>query len=84
MIKLKDEYKYLFGLGIRSFYNAIKSDLKTDENESAFDFFESIGKEIRNELENNPKYQKIYQGADLARKAKEFADELEKLFSDFF
>ncbi len=58
--------------------------MKTDENENVFDFVESIGKEIRSEIENNPKYQKIYQGADLVRKGKEFVDELEKLFSDFY
>ena len=58
--------------------------MKTDENETVFDFVESIGKEIRNEIEENPKYQKIYQGVDLARKAKEFADELEKFLSDFY
>ena len=81
---MKEEYKYLIGLGIRSIYEGLKSDLKTEENETVFEFIESIGKDIRTELEENPKYQKIYQGADLIRKAKEFTDELEKLFSDFY
>ena len=81
---MKDEYKYLIGAGLRSIYENLKSNLKTDENESVFDFVESIGKNIRNDLEENLKYQKIYQGADLIRKGKEFVDELEKLFSDFY
>lgn len=80
---MKEENKYLIGTGIRTIYEIMKSNLKTGENESVFDFVESIGKKIRSDLEKNPKYQKVYQGADLIRKGKEFTDELAKLFSEF-
>lgn len=75
----KDDDIFLGGI-LRFGYEILKSNLKTDRNESFFDFVESLGSDVRNSLEGDPHYKKMYQGADFVRKGKEFWDEIKKLF----
>lgn len=76
----KEDKIFLGGI-LRFGYEILKSNLKTDKNESFFDFAESLGGNIRDSLEEDPRYKEVYQGADIVRKGKEFWDEIKKLFS---
>ena len=77
----KDE-KFILGAGLRIGYEILKSNIKDEENQSVFDFIESLGKKVRKNLEYDPELKDVYQGADLIRKGKEFWNEIKKLISE--
>ncbi len=81
-IQEDDNDKLLLGGILRTGYEIFKSNLKSKENESIFDFVESLGGNARKVLEEDPKYQKIYQGADIVRKGKELWNDIKKLISE--
>ncbi len=82
MTKKENDDKFILGGILRLGYETLKSNLKTEENKTLFEFVESLGGNIRKSLEDDPKYEKIYQGADIVRKGKEFWDEIKKYLSE--
>ena len=76
-----DDRLFLGGL-LRYGYEVLKKNLKTKENEDFFDFAESFGKGARKALEENPKYKKAYQGADIVQKGKEFWDSVKEFLNE--
>ena len=67
----KDEDILIGGI-LQAGYETIKANLKTEKNESIFDFVETVGDVIREKIED--KNQELFKGADFVKKGKEFWD----------
>lgn len=74
--------KTLVGIGLRAIYDLFKESTKTEENESIFDFIESVGKEIRTHLEEDPRYENLYLGSDISRVGKEFLEAIDRALEE--
>lgn len=79
MDEKKKEDLFLGGT-LRLGYEILKKNIKNPKYDSVFEFFESIGKEIRTVLETDSEYKHLYTGADIVRKGTEFWEELRKAF----
>ena len=79
MDEKKKEDLFLSG-ALRLGYEILKKNIKNPKYDSVFEFFESVGKEFRTVIENDPDYKDLYTGADIVRKGTEFWEELRKAF----
>lgn len=77
---MDDDQKLLLGGVLRFGYEILKANLKEEDKEDFFDFAESFGKDAREILEQNPKYKRIFEGADLIRKGKEFWENVSETY----
>ena len=76
-----DDRLFLGGL-LRYGYEVLKTNFKNEKNEDFFDFAETIGSDTRKILEEDPRFKKAYQGADVVRKGKEFWDSVKSIFDN--
>ena len=81
-VEMDDNERIFLGALLRIIYEIAKTNLKTEQNKDLFDFVESLGKDIRKVLEEDPKFKKIYLGADPIRKGKEFINSVKKLIDE--
>ena len=82
IIKMDDDDRLMIGASLRGIYEIFKTSFKTEQNEDIFDFVESLGKDARKILEEDPKFKKVYQGAAPVRIGKEFIASVKKIIDE--
>ena len=80
---MKEENKLkLLGAFLRIGYNVVKESTINSENKPYFDVLEACGKEIRNNLEEDPELKNVYKGSDVIKTSEELYNAVKKTFEE--